>query len=94
MRDYSVVVPTFNRPDSLEMTLKRLACLNFAPDQFEAIVVDDGSTTPVDRVVEVFEEKLTITLLQQTYAGLATARILSPSSEPKTSSSSARTRLT
>jgi glycosyltransferase involved in cell wall biosynthesis/GT2 family glycosyltransferase len=42
----SVVIPTHNRPDKLPETLRALAAQNF--DDFEIIVVDDGSHPPAD----------------------------------------------
>jgi glycosyltransferase involved in cell wall biosynthesis len=41
----SVIIPTYNRADSLCETLDSLAKQTFPADRFEVIVVDDGSTT-------------------------------------------------
>ncbi len=40
----SVVIPTYNRRDSLRVTLDGLARQSYPPDAFEAVVVSDGST--------------------------------------------------
>ena len=40
----SVIIPTFNRPKPLTKTLDALTDQTFPHDQFEVIVVDDGST--------------------------------------------------
>ena len=40
----SIVIPSFNRRDLLEQCLHSLETQMLAPDKFEVIVVDDGST--------------------------------------------------
>ena len=40
----SVIIPAFNRKDELQELLAALAQQTLAPEQFEIIVVDDGST--------------------------------------------------
>lgn len=60
----SVVIPTYNRHQMLSITL---ACLvnqqtNYA---FEVIVADDGSRTPVERVIEKFSKSLDIKYVRQ-----------------------------
>ncbi len=42
----SVVVATFERPESLRRLLGDLALQSLAPESFEVLVVDDGSTLP------------------------------------------------
>ena len=44
----SVVVPTFNRKDSLQKTLDGLARQTYPAARFEAVVVSDGSTDGTD----------------------------------------------
>lgn len=41
--DVSVIIPTYNRKDSLLRTLESLARQTYPADRFEVIVVDDGS---------------------------------------------------
>jgi hypothetical protein len=43
-RTISVVVPTFNRKDKLDRCLKTLAAQTLPTEDFEVVVVDDGST--------------------------------------------------
>ncbi len=40
----SVIIPTYNRKDSLRLTLDSLAHQTYAADHFEVIVVDDGGS--------------------------------------------------
>jgi glycosyltransferase involved in cell wall biosynthesis len=43
---FSIVVPTYNRPERLAACLAALAHLDYPRDRFAAIVVDDGSARP------------------------------------------------
>ncbi|PSB01512.1 glycosyltransferase family 2 protein [Merismopedia glauca] len=71
---FSIIIPTYNRPERLQTCLKSLTCLNYPRDRFEVIVVDDGSSTPLDSVVLPFQERLNIELIRQDNQGPATAR--------------------
>lgn len=42
--ELSVVIPTYNRPRSVRRTLESLRDQSLAPNKYEVIVVDDGST--------------------------------------------------
>ena len=50
---FSVVVPTFNRCESLARTLASIAKVDFPPDDYEILVVDNGS---VDATRQAFEQ--------------------------------------
>ncbi len=49
----SVIVPVYNTPDELKLTLKSL--VNQSERDFEIIVVDDGSIEPIDSVISNFQ---------------------------------------
>ena len=44
----TVVVPTRNRPQSLQRLLQSLGEQTLSPEQFEVVVVDDGSEPALD----------------------------------------------
>ena len=71
---FSIVIPTYNRPEPLRACLEALSQLEYPGDRFEVIIVDDGSPTPLNAVVEPFRSQLNITLLRQENAGPAAAR--------------------
>jgi glycosyltransferase involved in cell wall biosynthesis len=71
---FSIVIPTYNRPERLEICLKSIDNLDYPRDRFEVIVVDDGSSTPLDSVVLPFQNRLNIQLIRQNNQGPATAR--------------------
>ncbi len=50
----SVVIPTFNRKDSLQKTLDGLARQTFPAEQIEVLVVSDGSTDGTDALLRQY----------------------------------------
>jgi len=50
----SVIIPTRNRADLLNIALKSIAIQTFPADEFEVIVVDNGSTDSTKQIVETF----------------------------------------
>ncbi|NDY96306.1 glycosyltransferase family 2 protein [Wenzhouxiangella limi] len=64
----SVIIPTFNRPHHLAITL---ACLCHQQTQFvfEVLVVDDGSSVDIEGVVRGYESKLDVKYLRQPDSG-------------------------
>jgi lipopolysaccharide/colanic/teichoic acid biosynthesis glycosyltransferase/GT2 family glycosyltransferase len=66
----SVIVPVYNGEDTLGACLAALRAQSLAPDRYEIIVVDDGST---DRTVDVAREYGVRTICQA-HAGPAAAR--------------------
>lgn len=71
---FSIIVPTYNRPERLADCLKAIALLDYPCDSFEVIVVDDGSKSPLDAVVEPLKDQIDLKLLRQENAGPAAAR--------------------
>ncbi len=62
---FSLIVPTYERPAQLAACLGALARLDYPPERFEIIVVDDGSTVAPSGVVERFRESLEVKLYSQ-----------------------------
>jgi glycosyltransferase involved in cell wall biosynthesis len=73
-RLFSILIPTYNRPQALAACLEACARLDFPRDQFEVLVVDDGSSQPLGPVVAAFQDRLAITLLIQSNSGPGLAR--------------------
>lgn len=72
--DFSIIIPSYNRPQRLAQCLSVIAQLDYPREKFEAIVVDDGSFEPLDNVVAPFQEQLDLSLIRQDNAGAAKAR--------------------
>ena len=58
--NFSIVIPTYNRPEQLVFCLQACARLDYPCDRFEVIVVDDGGATPLDEIVTRFQGMLTL----------------------------------
>lgn len=71
---FSIVIPTYNRPEPLTTCLQFLTRIEYPRDRFEVIVVDDGSEVPLEPVIASFHDQLDIALIKQPNAGPAAAR--------------------
>lgn len=72
----SVVIPTFNRKNSLQKTLDGLARQTYPAEHFEAVVVSDGSTDGTDALLQSYAEAAPFALqvITQPNGGPARAR--------------------
>jgi len=68
----SVIIPTYDRAATLELTLRHLATQTLAARDFEVIVVDDGSPSPV--LIDPVDWPFRLRLVHQANAGAAAAR--------------------
>ena len=72
---FSIVVPTFRRPDALRATLVALLALDYDRSRYEVIVVDDGADEMTTRIVgELAVHGTSLTLETQDHRGAACAR--------------------
>ncbi len=71
---FSIIIPTYNRPQQLATCLQSLAQLRYPRDRFEVIVVDDGSTMLLETTLAPFCKQMNLTLVKQSNAGPAAAR--------------------
>ncbi len=76
MIEVSVIIPTHTRTVSLKNCLEALAASDFPPDDFEVIVVDDGSPDPVAPQLQELSRILKLVLLRQENEGAGAARNL------------------
>ncbi|MDD2279366.1 MAG: glycosyltransferase [Bacteroidales bacterium] len=69
---YSVIVHVFNRPDEVDDLLKSLAAQK--EQNFEVIIVEDGSTIPCNEIVNRYNSLLNITYYSKPNSGPGTTR--------------------
>lgn len=72
----SVVIPTYNRRAILRKTLLAFASQTIAPDQFELIVVDDGSSDDTMALLKQFKAPFSLRIFSQRHQGANAARNL------------------
>lgn len=71
---FSIVIPTYRRPERLFECLDSLSRLDYPRDCLEVIVVDDGGDRPLDDIVNGFAGQIEVRLLWQPNAGPGAAR--------------------
>lgn len=71
---FSIIIPTYNRPQALSQCLTALTQLHYPGDRVEIIVVDDGSPTPLEPTINPFRDRLHLTYVRQNNAGPGVAR--------------------
>lgn len=72
--DFSLVIPTCDRPRQLAECLETTLQLTYPAARYEIIVVDDGSRESMAPVVAPFFGRSNLTLLRQSNSGPAVAR--------------------
>jgi GT2 family glycosyltransferase len=71
---FSVVIPTYGRPQALRSCLESLAAQQYPRSRFEVVVVDDGSAIPAAPITEEYDDRLQVRVRRQANAGPAAAR--------------------
>jgi GT2 family glycosyltransferase len=71
---FSIVIPTYNRPNQLTACLRAITRLNYSRERMEVIVVDDGGELSLESVIARFRKGLDLTLITQLNTGPAAAR--------------------
>lgn len=70
----SIVVPTYNRRASLQRLLEALSRQTVSPEQYEVIVVDDGSADGTVEFARGWQTEHALRVIEQQHAGPAAAR--------------------
>ncbi|MFA8342134.1 MAG: glycosyltransferase family 2 protein [Rhodothermaceae bacterium] len=75
---FSVIVPTFDRSEEIQELLASLTTQTLPENEFEILIVDDGSTDDTESVISNFikNSKLNIRFLKQDHKGPGEARNL------------------
>jgi glycosyltransferase involved in cell wall biosynthesis len=71
---FSVIVPTYNRLPILRKCLAALEAQTLAPDKFEVIVIDDGSSDGTHDLLKNYHSPFRIQYLRQANSGTGAAR--------------------
>lgn len=69
---FSIVIPLYNRPDEIKELLASLTQQTYT--SFEVIVVEDGSSKPSDKIVQLFSDRLDISYFKKENEGQGFAR--------------------
>src|SRR5690554_2232708 len=69
---YSIIVPVYNRPDEVQELLESLT--NQKLNDFEVIIVEDGSTVPCKEIVDQYSNQLNLKYFTKENTGPGTTR--------------------
>src|SRR3990172_2174413 len=72
----SVIIPTYNRREQLLKCLRALQAQSILPQEFEVIVIDDGSTDNTETAVRSEGFPFSLKYLRQDHQGPGMARNL------------------
>ncbi len=71
--EFSIIIPVYNRPQEIEELLHSLVNQTYKED-FEVVIVEDGSTDICEGVVEYFSDRLNIKYLFKNNSGAGQSR--------------------
>lgn len=71
---FTIVIPTYRRFDQLGECLRSISSIDYPKEDFEVVVVDDGSPSSPENIVEPWKSRFNVRLVTQPHAGPATAR--------------------
>ena len=64
----SVIVPVYNQEKFIGRCIRSLLVQNIPKEQYEIIVVNDGSTDKTEYALKIFSEDITIVNIEGTYS--------------------------
>lgn len=70
---FSIIIPVYNRPKEIEELLYSLSKQNF-PNDFEVLVIEDGSSEKSEHIVGKFQEQLDIKYFFKENSGAGASR--------------------
>ena len=70
---FSLIIPVYNRPDEIEELLESLTKQSYK-DQFEVVIIEDGSAVRCDAILPAFEGKLFISYYFKNNSGPGDSR--------------------
>lgn len=71
--NFSIIIPVFNRPNEIDELLESLTKQDFQED-FEVLIIEDGSTEKSDLVIEKYQDKLNISYFLKENSGAGDSR--------------------
>ena len=70
---FSIIIPVYNRPNEIDELLESLTKQDFSED-FEVLIIEDGSTIKSDVIVEKYKSKLNIKYFFKENTGAGASR--------------------
>jgi glycosyltransferase involved in cell wall biosynthesis len=70
---FSIIIPVYNRPNEIDELLESLTKQDFS-DDFEVLIIEDGSTIKSDTIVDKYKSKLNIKYFFKENTGAGASR--------------------
>ena len=70
---FSIIIPVYNRPNEIDELLESLTKQDFS-DDFEVLIIEDGSTQKSDLIVENYKSKLNLNYFFKENSGAGASR--------------------
>ncbi len=70
---FSLIIPVYNRPDEVDELLESLLKLDYN-ENFEIVIVEDGSSVKCEEVIQKYEDKLAISYYYKENSGPGDSR--------------------
>jgi glycosyltransferase involved in cell wall biosynthesis len=70
---FSLIIPVYNRPEEVDELLESLSKSNYNED-FEVVIIEDGSSVKCENIVRKYESKLTISYYYKDNSGPGDSR--------------------
>lgn len=71
--NYSFIIPVYNRPDEIDELLESLTTQSYQND-FEVVVVEDGSTIKCEHIIKKYEQQLNLSYYFKSNSGPGDSR--------------------
>ncbi len=71
--NFSIIIPVYNRPNEIDELLKSLTKQDFT-DDFEVLIIEDGSTERSESIVENYKSKLNLKYFFKENSGAGASR--------------------
>ena len=70
---FSIIIPVYNRPKEIDELLESLSKQDF-PDDFEVLIIEDGSTEKSERIIEKYHTQLNLKYFFKENSGAGESR--------------------
>lgn len=70
---FSIIIPVYNRPDEIDALLESITKQDFS-DDFEVLIIEDGSRKRSDLIVEKYKSQLNLKYFFKENSGAGVSR--------------------
>ena len=60
MKSISIIIPVYNNPEKLKLTLDSILAQKFPLEELEVLIVDDGSQIDMKSIAEEYADRISV----------------------------------